>query len=183
MESLQGKLLIAAPELQDPNFAKTVVLLLQHGEEGALGVVLNRPTDKTVGELWADLDEGQCESPEFVYSGGPVPGPLLALHSDVFLAEKQVMSEVYVAASREKLCELVEQEVIPFKLFVGNAGWGAGQLEHELELGGWLTLTATIDLVFSDDDDLWERSVKQVGSSVLQDVLHIDHLPEDPSVN
>jgi putative transcriptional regulator len=183
MDSLQGHLLIASPQLLDPNFVKTVVLLIRHTEEGAFGVVINRPTSKTVGELWKDVSEAECDSIEPVYLGGPVSGPLIALHSSESLAEITVLPEVFVAATKEHLDELVRGEGHSFKVLVGNAGWAPGQLEGELEAGGWLTLPATAEYVFYDGEDLWDRACKQSGRSVLESMLDIKHVPDDPSVN
>ncbi len=185
MKSLQGHLLIASPQLADPNFARAVVLLIRHTEEGALGVIINRPTGKTVGELWRDVGQSECENPQPVYLGGPVSGPLIALHGTKLLAEITVLPEVFVAASKENLDQLVQGQDHRFKVCVGNAGWSAGQLESEMEAGGWLTLPATAEFVFYDEEDLWERTCKQSGRSILQSMLHLDakQLPDDPSVN
>ncbi|MBN2475977.1 MAG: YqgE/AlgH family protein [Pirellulales bacterium] len=183
MDSFQGHLLIASPQLLDPNFVQTVTLLLRHNAEGALGVVLNRPTCKTVKELWQELGQGECPCEQPVYLGGPVSGPLLAVHTDVFLAEGEILPQLYLAASKEKLDDLVHHATPPFKLFVGNAGWGAGQLEKEFEMGGWLTLPATTELVFYQGEDLWDQVAKRAGGSALREMLKLKHVPDDPSLN
>ena len=77
MESLEGQLLVATPQLMDPNFARTLVLLIQHTDEGALGVVVNRPLGKTIQELWREVGSAPCHSRQPIYLGGPVPGPLM----------------------------------------------------------------------------------------------------------
>jgi len=87
VESLQGHLLIASPHLADPNFARTVVLMVQHSDQGALGVVLNRPTSKTVKELWKEVGDAPCHTEAPVCLGGPVSGPLMAVHTNQFFAE------------------------------------------------------------------------------------------------
>ena len=183
MESLQGQLLIASSQLLDPNFEKTVILLVQHSEQGALGLVINRPTSKLVKELWREVSETGCMSELPVYLGGPVSGPLIAVHTDRKLADAAILADVYFTATREHLDVLVQRPELPLKIFVGNAGWGAGQLDGELDQGAWRTLPATAEHIFDDDGDLWERVSKLVGRSMLQSVLGLKHIPDDPSFN
>ena len=183
MKSLQGQLLIASPQLLDPNFVKTVVLLIQHSDQGALGVVLNRPTSKKVKELWKEVGNAPCKSEAPVCLGGPVSGPLMALHTNQFLAEMEILPGVFFAARREHLDSLVLQQDDPLKIFFGHAGWGPGQLDNEIQVGGWLTTPASAELVFYHGEDLWEKVSKQVGQSTLQSMLNLKHFPEDPSVN
>ncbi len=182
MESLEGHLLIAAPELLDPNFVRSVVLMVQHNEQGALGLILNRPTSKELRQLWADVGEEPCHADGPVYLGGPVPGPIMSLHAVPDLGELEVLAGVFFAARKEHLDQLVLLTELPCKVFVGHAGWGPGQLEGELKLGGWLTVPATVHDVFHDGDDLWSRLVKR-GRKPLPEILDIKRVPPDPRVN
>jgi putative transcriptional regulator len=183
MNSYEGHLLVASPHLLDPNFVKTVVLLVQHSDQGALGVVINRPISKTVKELWSEVGDAPCESGQPVFLGGPVPGPLMAIHADASLAELEILPGLFFAAKKAHLDRLVGRGDQPFRIFVGHAGWGPGQLEHELQEGAWLTTPATADCVFRDPEDLWAEVSKHVGESLLQTMLKIKHLPPDPSMN
>jgi putative transcriptional regulator len=183
MDSLEGHLLVASPQLLDPNFLQAVVLLVEHNEQGALGVVVNRPTAKSVKDLWQDVGEAPCESVRPVFLGGPVSGPLLAVHADVSLAEAEILPGVFFAAKKAHLDQLVQHQDQPFKIFVGHAGWGPGQLESELEAGAWLTAEATADYVFYDQDDLWTAVRNHIGESLLHSMLHIKDVPADPSLN
>lgn len=183
MKSFQGHFLVASPHLHDENFVKTVILLVQHTDQGAFGVVINRPTSKTVGELWGEVGQAQCDSRRPIYLGGPVPGPLMAVHTDRSLAEIDAMPEVFVAMKKEDLDELVRQQKHPFKVFIGHAGWAAGQLESELKEGAWFTVPATVETVFYDGEDLWKRASQRVGESVLEAALNLKTLPKDPSMN
>jgi len=183
MKSLERHLLVATRQLLDPNFAKSVVLLIRHNEEGALGVVINRPTSKTVNELWQELGEGPCHSDFPVCLGGPVPGPLIAVHANMFFAEMEVIKDVFIAAKRESLDELVLHPGDPLKLFLGHAGWGAGQLESEIEAGAWITMPADFEHVFYQGEDLWERVIKKIGNQTLLSMLDLKHIPEDPTLN
>ncbi len=184
MEIAQGHLLVATPKLPDPNFSKAVVLLVQHGENGSLGVVLNRPTEQTIEEIWQQVSDVPCSDKRQVNVGGPVAGPLMAVHSAKHLAEIEVVPGVYFSAQKGNLDELVQQqEEHRFKIFLGHAGWGGGQLEGELKQGAWLTTLATVDYVFYDGDDLWKKVAGDIGSSLLFSSLKICDAPEDPSVN
>jgi putative transcriptional regulator len=182
VDSLKGHLLIAAPQLGDPNFVRTVILMIDHDENGAFGVVLNRPSDRTVKEVWEELDD-KCECLESINVGGPVIGPLLALHTQEHLAEAEVLPGVYLTAQRENLDELVREDEATFRLFSGYSGWGEGQLEGELEQGGWITLKANKEYVFSWGDELWERIGDDITKDVYRRGLKIKQFPSDPSLN
>lgn len=183
MENLKGHLLVASPHLADPNFVRTVVLLIHHSEDGAFGVVLNRPADNTIKELWEQVGETPCRSNRQVNVGGPVAGPLMAVHTDKRLGEVEILPGLYFAAQRDHLEDLFRQEGRPFRVFVGHSGWGGGQLENELKEGAWLTTPATVDHVFADDGELWRRVAQHIGESMLISSLKIKHVPEDPTVN
>ena len=183
MRDLTGHLLVASPHLADPNFVKTVVLLIHHSEDGAFGVVLNRPADNTIKDLWEQVGETPCESDRRVNVGGPVSGPLMAVHTNKHLAEMEILPGIYFAAQRNHLEELLLQTASPYRIFVGHSGWGGGQLESELKEGAWLTTPATIEHVFGDDSDLWRKVAQHIGESMLASVLKVKHVPADPSVN
>lgn len=183
MQSLQGHLLVASHQLLDSNFARSVVLIVRHDAEGALGLILNRRTNRKIEEIWEQISETTCGSDAPLYFGGPVPGPLMALHQHEPLADAEVLPGAYFCVEKEKLEQLVAQNDGPFTLFVGHAGWGGGQLENELEVGGWRTTPATLEHVFQRESDLWERVNKELGIALLRSALHIKDLPDDPSVN
>jgi putative transcriptional regulator len=183
MKSLEGHLLIASAHLLDPNFVKTVVLMIQHTDQGALGVIVNRPTCKTIQDLWREVGDAPCTTAGPIYLGGPVSSPLMAVHTHESLAELEILPGVFFAAKKTNLDQLVLQTEGSLKIFVGHAGWGPGQLESELEQGAWLTAPAASEHVFHDGGDLWEEVSKQFGQSLLQSVLNLKHVPPDPSVN
>lgn len=155
MTSLAGSFLVAKPVLQDPNFVQTVVLLLRHNEEGAFGLVVNRPA-KTEG------------IPFPVYVGGPCSAPgLIMLHGhDEWLSGKadpdepaEVIPGVYLGDT-ESLRRVADddQPGFRFRVFTGYSGWGADQLERELSAGTWILAAATAELVFdTPTDELWDR--------------------------
>jgi putative transcriptional regulator len=182
MESLEGQLLLASPQLLDPNFVRTVILLVQHNDMGALGLVINRPTGKTVQELWKQVGESPCESQQPVHLGGPVQGPLMAIHTVDDLAEMEIVEGVFFAAKKQNLDELVRRDV-RFKLFVGHSGWGPGQLEGEVEQGAWRAIPAKLEDILDPADDLWQRLMQRAVVGVLPEMLGIKHVPVDPSLN
>ncbi len=183
MKSLQGHFLIASPHLADPNFYRSVVLMIQHDEKGAFGVVLNRPANNTIADLWSLVSAAPCDVNEPVHVGGPVPGPLVAIHSDPSQCELEIVEGVYFATSTESIRELVSHPRAPFRLFVGYSGWGEGQLDDEMESGSWLSGPATRDDVFSDCQDIWQRVSRRIGLDVLHPTIRNQPIPDDPSMN
>jgi putative transcriptional regulator len=183
MKSLQGQFLIASPHLADTNFYKGVVLIIKHDDEGAFGLILNRPTQNTVADLWKMVGEEEvdCSAPIFV--GGPVNGPLVALHRLKSAAEAEVLPGIYFSAHKDELQKLIRQTTKPFRFFTGYAGWADGQLEDELNAGGWLTSKANKKLIFSGVDDLWEQVTRTIGEGILTKALKPKHVPDDPSLN
>ena len=110
-------------------------------------------------------------------------GPLIALHSQASLAEAEILPGIYLAAHREHLDQLVRFTDVNFRLFSGYAGWGAGQLEHELIQGGWIVTPAKEAFVFSYANDLWRKVGNDVTGRVFESGIRIKHIPDDPSLN
>lgn len=183
MTSLQGYFLAASPHLGDTNFFRTVVLMIRHDSQGALGLVLTRPTKETVSTLWQRITEETLENADPVHLGGPVTGPLVAIHKMASAAEAEVIEGVYFSAHSDQISRIVRQKKRPFRLFAGYSGWSAGQLEGELDDGGWLTAPATTELIFSSTETLWERVVQSIGLSILSPAIGTKHVPPDPSLN
>jgi len=158
-ESLRGQFLIAAKRLRDDNFYKTVVLLLEHGEHGAMGLVINRPSSIRVAHALA----GHFELPEtddVVFGGGPVElSALVILHDDSTLKEDgpPVLPGLFVGGSPDAFERVIAESAANdsmkhcFRVFSGYSGWGGGQLESEVARGDWLLHPACRELVFHDD--------------------------------
>lgn len=182
MDSLAGKLLIATPDLVDPNFLRTVIFLMQHTDQGATGVILNQPTPTTVAAVWDEVSDAECDCDHPVNTGGPVEGPLMALHQLAEVSEREIINGVHLSMHRDSLHRLVMQTAVPFRIFSGYSGWGPQQLDMEVEHGGWLILDAHADHVFGESDQLWRRVCEHVGHDVLRP--HLGNVrPIDPSVN
>ncbi|MDX1945291.1 MAG: YqgE/AlgH family protein [Pirellulaceae bacterium] len=183
MNSLQGHFLVASPHLSDGNFYRSVVLMIKHDDEGAFGLILNRPTTNTVQEVLRIVAEQEVDCEQPIYVGGPVSGPLVALHRMKSASEAEVLPGVHFAAHKEQLLRVASKSKKPFRMFSGYSGWSGGQLEGELKSGGWLILPATIDLVFDEGEDLWDRIVRRIGGQFLETIIKTRHVPENPSLN
>lgn len=184
MKSLKGHFLIAVPELADLNFFRSVVLLIQHDKNGAMGVILNRPANVTVKAVWKDVFDIESHCGDLIYVGGPVEGPLIVLHTQFSRADLDVLPGIFVAMSKPFIYEIVDENVRPFRMYSGYAGWGAGQLEQELEAGGWLTMPADGDQIFASPQDLWKHVCEEFGSQVMQSQLTGRVVvPPNPSLN
>jgi putative transcriptional regulator len=184
MKSLQGQLLVASPKLADPNFFHTVVLIVQHNEENALGLVLNRPLQTTVRAMWKEVAEGEeCAVEGLLHQGGPCEGPLMVLHTDDEQAEMDAGGGIYFCTNRERIERLVHDASARMKFFVAYAGWTAGQLEAEMEEGSWLAVPATADAVFEGDEHLWSDLIRAISRAGISGMVDPKRIPDDPSVN
>lgn len=196
VSSLTGRLLVATPALADPNFDRAVVLLLDHDEEGSLGVVLNRPTPVEVADIlegWGDL----AGSPGVVFQGGPVsldsalgiavipggegPSPSSRLRSTAGdpIAWRRVHGAIGLV-DLDAPPELLAPALGSLRIFAGYAGWGPGQLEDELVEGAWYVVESEPGDVSSPDPERLWRSVLRRQRSELAMVATY---PDDPSLN
>jgi len=174
MESLVGQLLIASPTLTD-YFQRAVVLVLGHGEEGAMGVVLNRPSELDVADAVPALAE-EVGDDDLVYRGGPVsPQSVVALaeFDDPTRAASMVLGPVGVLDP-----ERIDGSVGRLRVFAGYAGWGPGQLESELEEEAWFVAPAEPEDLFVAED-LWPIALQRKGGAYAL----LARMPSDPSLN
>lgn len=183
MKDLTGQLLIASPGLIDPNFRQSVVLMVQDAGDGAIGLILNRPSDRSVKNLWETIFHSDNASEQAINLGGPVFGPLMLLHTRQELADLEVCEGLYFSTQKSYIERIVDGDVQPYKLFLGHSGWGEGQLQSEIDEGAWFHLPAFRDIVFGDETELWQRLLQQAGTLSLGRVLKTDRLPDDPSLN
>lgn len=178
-ESLQGQLLIATPALLDPNFRRTVVLVTAHTDEGAMGLVLNRPTPASVGEAVPHL-EHLVEDGDHVYLGGPVETSAVTALAELEGLEPAVEVFATIGFLPAELDEETERATRRARVFAGYAGWGEGQLESELEESAWILDPAQPDDVFwADPGTLWSAVLGRKGGEYRL----LSLMPEDPSVN
>lgn len=181
VESLKGKLLISAPSLFDPNFRRTVVLVGEHGEEGAMGLILNRASQTTVAEAVPDL-AALVDPDEPVYVGGPVqPQAVLVLaeFDDPQAAATIVVGDIGFARADGDL-DVLAASTRRARVFAGYAGWSPGQLESELEEEAWLVEPAVgLDLFPEPGSDLFASVLRRKGGTYR--VLAL--MPDNPAVN
>lgn len=183
MKSLQGQFLIASPALVDPNFVRTVVLMIEHGDKGALGLVINRALETSVQEICDKVLETPCAAEGMLYQGGPCEGPLMVLHTHENRSDIEVKQGVHFSTERESIEWLLRYNEAPIKYFVGYAGWAAGQLEQEMATGSWLTLPADEGQIFLDSGDGEELWTKLHTTATLGKWIDPERIPEDPSLN
>jgi putative transcriptional regulator len=183
LESLQGHLLVASPKLNDPNFFRSVILLVQHNDDGSLGLVLNRPLDVTVQTAWRKLSQSPCEIEGQIHQGGPCEGVLMALHTDIEASDIEVMDGVQFTTTRDGIEHVVTHPGGTVRLFVGYAGWSAGQLEQELTSGSWITMPASTRHVFNTDDAGWRDLIRELDRNAIGRIVKPEMIPENPEFN
>jgi len=185
MKSLKGHLVIATPQLEGPIFARSVILMLDHGSDGAMGVILNHPLDVVVTDLSGKIFEDEFVWDKNLLLGGPVTGPLMVLHTLEEMADQVVMPGVYCTLEATKVQDILSRKVEPSLIVANYSGWGPDQLEGEFERDSWLTLPAQIEHIFrkDGDKDLWKDVVSAVNIQKLSEFLDIREFPSDPSLN
>ena len=228
-----GRLLIASPYLTDGNFLRSVIFMIRHDTEGAFGLVINRPTERRFRELVDDAKvDADVRDDDWIYRGGPVDGPLLALHNlagigepcgpfddagqlqpgpnasgenelpdgssisggskftihdhpaepfgsmSIELAERPA----WITGDDNHLRILLRRPDAHVKYVAHYSGWGAGQLDHELDVGGWLIGEADSEVLFGDPGEAWEAAVKKCGHQILTEMAP-GVQPGDPNLN
>jgi putative transcriptional regulator len=181
VRNLRGQLLVASPTLLDPNFLRTVVLVTEHNDDGAMGVVLNRPSTATVDEAAPEL-ETLVAAEDDVFVGGPVQQTaivVIAQFSDPDAASVPIFDGVGFVAAGSDPAEL-EASASRARVFAGFAGWSPGQLESELERDDWFLEQARPADVFTDDpDSLWSEVLDRKGGEYAL----VARMPLDPTLN
>lgn len=181
-ESLRGKLIIAGPTLLDPNFARTVVLIAEHTQEGAMGLVLNRPAETLVDEAVPDLG-WMATDDERVWVGGPVAETaviVLAEWARPELAGALVEADLGFVGAEADGPDQLDGAIRRARVFAGHAGWGPGQLEEELAGESWIVEPPRREEIFTADPDaLWSAVLRRKGSRFAV----LATMPPDPSVN
>ena len=183
VESLKGKILIADPSLiGDDSFSRSIILMAEHNDEGALGFVLNKPTPYSLDQI---LD-GASNS-NMIYKGGPVDTDnLFYIHSspELIANSVQINEELYWGGDFEQLSDLLNTKVLDpdeVRFFVGYSGWSANQLEFEMEQNSWIALEDNISaqILSKSAESLWKEKLKNLGGTYILWV----NTPEDPNLN
>jgi putative transcriptional regulator len=181
MESRRGQLLIAGPALGDPNFWRTVVLIVEHTEDGALGLVLNRPSQSIAIDAVPELDEVLGGDAELLVGGPVAPDSVIVLAEFEDPAQAAVISFGKIGVVGTAQGDGGPQVgLLNRRAFAGHAGWGPGQLDAELERGDWILEPARAEDAFAaDPQGLWARVLKRKGGSYAL----LARMPDDPTVN
>lgn len=189
MRSLRGHFLIASQALLDPNFRRSVILMVKHDDEGAMGLIVNAPLEVTVAEALGDsiIEAASVDLP--LHRGGPCQGPMMVLHAQPPEAvtdepsddaADEVIPGVQITDSREDIQAIMTKPTKPARYIIGYAGWGTEQLESEIEEGSWLTVEATVQDIFTEPSEQWEKLTAKAG---LTKFIPPDQIPEDPGLN
>lgn len=159
--SFTSKLLVANPEMRDPNFHRTVVLLFEHSEDGAFGTVLNRPTDELVAEHVPDWTSYLADPP-VVFIGGPVRNEIAVGVAEWHNAPAE-WNSLFSSIGFIDLTDPPDEANTPdrVRVYSGYSGWDAGQLEVEMAIDSWFVVDPIVDDVFGDPENLWSRVLKR----------------------
>jgi putative transcriptional regulator len=177
-DSMRGSLLIAAPQLIDPNFRRTVVLVAEHTDEGAMGVILNRPSGMSVADAAPDL-EPLVGGEAAIFAGGPVQPTAGLVLAEVVEAGEPIFGEVCLLPGLAELADVIDSSD-RLRVFAGYAGWGAGQLDEELGREDWIVEPARADDVFAEEPEaLWASVLMRKGGQYAL----LARMPDDPSLN
>jgi putative transcriptional regulator len=183
MESLRGQLLIASPKIVDPNFRRVVVYMAEHTEDGAMGLVLNRPAETTIAEAVPDLEWLAGDADAGVWVGGPVsPSSVIVLaeFEDPASAALVVDGDLGFVPAEIEDRDAFAAGVRRTRVFAGHSGWGPGQLEAELEEDSWIVEAARrTDVFTADPESLWSQVLRRKG----REYVLLATMPMDPSLN
>jgi putative transcriptional regulator len=175
--NLAPGLLLAMPQLLDPNFARAAVLMIEHNDEGSFGLIVNQPSELSAGELLSSLDlEWHGDEAQVVWAGGPVmPTSGWVLHSPSDAlgpaepsfesgATIEIVPGLHLSTSPDSLAALAEEPPDRFRLLLGYSGWGPGQLASEMARGSWLHADVDPAIIFdSPAEKMWERALRTLG--------------------
>lgn len=176
-----GRILIAEPFLTDPGFARTVVLLCEHGEDGSVGFVLNRPSVNNIADLLPEIDNSSFT----IFEGGPVQNDTLHMihRMPEIMGGLEITPGIFWGGSYTDLSRIIEEKTFSpelIRLFIGYSGWEKGQLEEELKEGSWLVAESYNDLIFdTESNKVWRDSIQSLGSAYA----YLANMPLHPQLN
>jgi putative transcriptional regulator len=179
--TLRGQFLLASSSLEDENFARAVVLMIRHDDDGALGVIVNRPLAVTVADALGDNVPAAAQVEQPLHQGGPCAGPMLVLHTDAEVDGETVLPGLRFTAARADIEQIMTaSDPASSRYIIGYAGWGSEQLEREFAEGSWLVTPATVDETFGESEGLWQ---KLAGRATLAKFIRPSDVPSDPNLN
>ena len=182
-ELAKGMFLVASRRLQDPNFKETVVFLVEYGAEGAMGVVINRPSTVKLSTVFPDIKELKKRQ-DTIYVGGPVAVNqmlMLIRSANIPEASQEIITDVYISSSWKVLERLMKSTAKDetFRIFAGYAGWAPNQLDYERSRGDWYILKADAGAVFTQKpSDLWQELIRRVTAKWVRTEKHPNNLSQ-----
>lgn len=204
-DSMIGNLLVASSTVQEPVFSRAVCLVMHQDQDGTIGVMLNRPMqplpDDLLKMLAAESSKeknrltgtqktaaekalaGATHSMGTVHFGGPISGPVVAVHGSSKHAEAETGTGIYLAAQKQHLEALVRSKSGPYRLIVGHVGWEHDQLDSELAAGVWHVIPATTDAVFASDQDMWPQLIRRATARSLAKWIGTADVPQASLLN
>ncbi|MGH7180123.1 MAG: YqgE/AlgH family protein [Tepidisphaeraceae bacterium] len=184
MPQRRGQFLIASSQLLDPNFVKTVVLVVNQDDSGVVGLVLNRPLEVTVADSCGPEVPAAAGVTQVLRRGGPCAGPLMVLHrrQDVLEGDpgQEIVAGVQFTTDRESIESLMRHGAESAMLFAGYAGWSVEQLENEIDEGAWIVSPGNCEEVFAADEQLWQKLTTRL---ILGKWISPERIPQNPSLN
>jgi putative transcriptional regulator len=183
MKSLQGHFLVAAPHQLDPNFVEALILVLAHDHRGAMGVIVSCPRDRQEGISQQRSTKRRWPQEPRLYFGGPVTGPLMAVHRDRARGEIEILPGLFFSGGEENVRAVMLGKRQPCRVFAGYTGWAPKQLEYEIDLGVWRTVEATAERVLSHSEDLWYELHSEAVGTMFRTIFNLKHVPRSPMLN
>jgi len=184
MEQLKGHILVASPQMQESNFHRTIILVVRDDDDGTMGLVLNRPLEISVKTACEKILETPCVVDGFLHAGGPCDGPLMILYAGDAYGEAagdlEVLPGLWFITNKDEIESILADGAGALKCFVGYAGWGAGQLDAEMEAGAWIAHPGIPEHVFNTDVKQWSKLMTQL---TLPNEIDPKRIPDDPSMN
>ena len=184
MSELTGQLLVASPNMNDPNFFRTVILVLRDEEDGTMGLILNRPVDISVKDACEKILQTTCEVEGNLHQGGPCEGPMMVLYSGQAYGEAmgdlKVLPGVWFITNKDEIETVLGDSDSRVRCYIGYSGWTAGQLDAEINAGAWLIHPAVEDFIFSENPRIWSKLMTRL---TLGNDIDPTKIPDDPSVN
>ena len=193
-DPMLGRLLIATRQLQSTPFARSVVYVIQDNDEGTFGTVLNQPATTAHFSAWKEMGGVDVEQRHLI-SGGPIGGPVIAIHQQREVADMELPGGIYLSCDRESIEQLgsaddefsqdhfssesPSAESADFRIVMGVAGWKPGQLEREIEEGCWFVSDAHAEQIFDSPWMMWEKSLRRHGEQTVCDLIGTDAIAGD----
>ncbi len=177
-----GSFLVANPALIDNPFERSVIFLLQYSQAGVFGAVLNRPADLESLTSWKEVS-GLNFSDCSIVNGGPVGGPVLALHHQKQIAEVEISGGVCISVDAQAFKTLSERDGSEYRIVLGLAAWSKTQLQSEISAGIWYQVPADPMHVFDEPGMMWQNFIREYGRQTLTQIVGERLVPTDPRLN